>query len=66
MHLPRQFEMGDLDAVAAFVDAVGAADLVTVGADGRPASTLVPSSGSATTSTPTVVASALSSRTSPG
>jgi transcriptional regulator len=34
--------MGDLDAVADFVDSAGAADLVTVGADGRPASSLVP------------------------
>jgi transcriptional regulator len=42
MYLPRHFEMGDLGEVAAFVDAVGAADLVTVGADGRPASSLVP------------------------
>ena len=42
MYLPPHFEMGDLDAVAAFVDAVGAADLVTVDANGSPASTLVP------------------------
>ena len=42
MYLPQHFEMGDLDTVAAFVDSVGAAHLVTVGADGRPASTLVP------------------------
>ena len=42
MYLPRHFEMGDLDPVAAFVESVGAADLVTVGADGRPASSLVP------------------------
>jgi len=42
MYLPRHFEMGDLDEVGSFVDAVGAADLVTVGADGRPASSLAP------------------------
>jgi transcriptional regulator len=42
MYLPRHFEMADVDAIAAFVDAVGAADLVTVDTDGRPASTLVP------------------------
>ena len=42
MNLPRHFEMGDLDAVASFVDAVGAADLVTVGTDRRPGSSLVP------------------------
>ena len=42
MYLPQHFEMGDLDTVASFVDSVGAADLVTVGADGRPASSLVP------------------------
>lgn len=42
MYLPRHFDMGDLDRVAAFVDAVGAADLVTVDELGRPASTLVP------------------------
>jgi transcriptional regulator len=42
MYLPRHFEMGDLDTVAAFVESVGAADLVTVDADGRPASSLVP------------------------
>ena len=42
MYLPRHFEMGDLDAIGEFVDAAGAADLVTVGVDGRPASSLVP------------------------
>lgn len=42
MYLPRHFEMGDVDAVAAFVDSVGAADLVTADEHGRPASTLVP------------------------
>jgi transcriptional regulator len=42
MYLPRHFEMGDLDDVAGFVDSAGAADLVTVGADGRPSSSLVP------------------------
>lgn len=42
MYLPRHFEMGDLDEVAAFVDSAGAADLVTVDASGEPGSTLVP------------------------
>ena len=42
MYLPRHFEMGDLDTVGGFVDSVGSADLVTVGADGSPASSLVP------------------------
>ena len=42
MYLPRHFEMGDLDEVGSFVDSVGAADLVTVAADGRPGSSLVP------------------------
>jgi transcriptional regulator len=42
VYLPRHFEMGDLDTVAAFVDSVGAADLVTADEDGRPESTLVP------------------------
>lgn len=42
MYLPRHFEMGDLDEIATFVDSIGSADLVTVGLDGRPSSTLVP------------------------
>jgi len=42
VYLPRHFEMGDLDEVGSFVDSVGAADLVTVAADGRPGSSLVP------------------------
>ncbi|MDA8435904.1 MAG: FMN-binding negative transcriptional regulator [Actinomycetales bacterium] len=42
MYLPRHFAMGDLDEVAAFVDSVASADLVTVDEDGRPISTLVP------------------------
>jgi len=42
VYLPRHFEMGDLDEVASFIDSVGAADLVTVAADGRPGSSLVP------------------------
>ena len=42
MYLLRHFEMGDLDEVGSFVDSVGAADLVTVAADGRPGSSLVP------------------------
>ena len=42
MYLPRHFEMGGLDDVASFVDVVASADLVTVAADGRPSSSLVP------------------------
>jgi len=42
MYLPRHFEMGELDEVAAFVEGVGSADLVTVAPDGRPGSSLVP------------------------
>jgi len=42
VYLPRHFEMGGLDDVASFVDVVASADLVTVAADGRPSSSLVP------------------------
>ena len=42
MYLPRHFEMGELDEVAAFVERVGSADLVTAAPDGRPESSLVP------------------------
>jgi transcriptional regulator len=42
VYLPRHFEMGELDEVAAFVEGVGSADLVTVAPDGRPESSLVP------------------------
>ena len=42
MYLPRHFEMGELDEVAAFVERVGSADLVTAAPDGRPESTVVP------------------------
>ena len=42
MYLPAHFSLEDLDAVAALVDHVGSADLVTVAASGEPASTLVP------------------------
>jgi len=42
VYLPRHFAMGDPDEVAALVDAVGSADLVTVDEHGRPFSTLVP------------------------
>ncbi len=42
MYLPRHFALDDLDEVAAFVDSVGSADLVTVDERGRPHSTLVP------------------------
>src|SRR5258708_1548496 len=41
MYMPAHFAADDLDAIAAFVDRVGAADLVTF--DGsRPAATLLP------------------------
>jgi transcriptional regulator len=42
VYLPAHFGLEDLDAVAALVDHVGSADLVTVGPSGAPASTLVP------------------------
>ena len=42
MYLPRHFAIDDLDEVAAFVHRAAAADLVTVGTDGRPQSSLVP------------------------
>ena len=65
MYLPRHFEMGDLDTVAAFVDSVGAADLVTVGADGRRVD-LVPVLWERRTDADAGRASARSSPTSPG
>jgi transcriptional regulator len=42
VYVPSHFSLGDLDAVAAFIDAVGAADLVTAAPDGTLSSTLVP------------------------
>lgn len=42
MYLPQHFAVDDLDEVAAIVHRIGAADLVTVGADGTPVSTVVP------------------------
>ena len=42
MYLPPHFALDDLDEIAALVDAVGSADLVTVDVDGRPRSSLVP------------------------
>jgi transcriptional regulator len=42
VYLPAHFRLEDLDSVAALVDLVGSADLVTVAASGEPASTLVP------------------------
>ena len=42
MYLPQHFAVDDLDEVAALVHRVAAADLVTVGADGTPVSTVVP------------------------
>ena len=42
MYLPAHFALDDIDEVLALVDHVGAADLVTVGPSGEPASTLVP------------------------
>jgi len=42
VYLPRHFALDDLGEIAALVDTVGSADLVTVDADGRPQSSLVP------------------------
>ena len=42
MYQPRHFLVSDLDEIGAFVQAVGAADLVTLGADLTPESTLAP------------------------
>jgi transcriptional regulator len=42
VYLPPAFAVDDLDRVAEMVDAVATADLVTVGPDGDPRSTLVP------------------------
>jgi transcriptional regulator len=42
VYLPHHFAIDDLDEVAAFVHRAAAADLVTVGTDRRPQSSLVP------------------------
>jgi transcriptional regulator len=42
VYLPRGFEVTDIFEIVNFVEATGAADLVTTDADGRPVATLMP------------------------
>ena len=42
MYLPKHFEVTDIVEVVNFVEAIGAADLITMAPDGRPIATLLP------------------------